>query len=143
MSRESGSECSASVEKLSISEKNIVRQRLSTPSSNGIPDFTSPFTTSTGAKEENDCSELRSQRCGGLQPLEKVTRELEAIEDLSFKQRDYPSSRIKEIAQLCAAIDAIRAFLKSMPLVFDLDQSNRPSRMFSKETELKKEPKHE
>lgn len=34
----------------------------------------------------------------------------------------------------------VRAFLKTTPLVFDLDQSNRPSRMFSKETELKKEP---
>ena len=46
-------------------------------------------------------------------PLERVTRELEAIEDLSFKQRDYPSSRIKEIAQLQTAATLLRNSLQS------------------------------
>jgi class 3 adenylate cyclase/ABC-type nitrate/sulfonate/bicarbonate transport system substrate-binding protein len=46
-------------------------------------------------------------------PLEKVTRELEAIEDLSFEKRDVPSSKIKEIAQLQTAATLLRSSLQS------------------------------
>ncbi|UPK29562.1 ABC transporter substrate-binding protein [Bradyrhizobium sp. 195] len=46
-------------------------------------------------------------------PLEKVTRELEAIEDLSFEKRAATSSRIKEIAQLQSAATLLRSSLQS------------------------------
>lgn len=46
-------------------------------------------------------------------PLERVTRELQAIEDLSFERRDDPSSRIKEIAQLQTAATLLRSSLQS------------------------------
>jgi class 3 adenylate cyclase/ABC-type nitrate/sulfonate/bicarbonate transport system substrate-binding protein len=46
-------------------------------------------------------------------PLVRVTRELEAIEDLSFGKRDDPSSRIKEIAQLQTAATLLRSSLLS------------------------------
>jgi class 3 adenylate cyclase/ABC-type nitrate/sulfonate/bicarbonate transport system substrate-binding protein len=46
-------------------------------------------------------------------PLEKVTRELAEIEDLSFEKRDGPSSKIKEIAQLQTAATLLRNSLQS------------------------------
>lgn len=46
-------------------------------------------------------------------PLEKVTRDLEAIEDLSFEKRSVTSSRIKEIAQLQSAATLLRSSLQS------------------------------
>jgi class 3 adenylate cyclase/ABC-type nitrate/sulfonate/bicarbonate transport system substrate-binding protein len=46
-------------------------------------------------------------------PLERVTRELEAIEDLSFEKRENPSSKIKEIARLQAAATLLRSSLQS------------------------------
>jgi adenylate cyclase len=46
-------------------------------------------------------------------PLERVTRELQAIEDLSFEKRDIRSSRIKEIAQLQNAATVLRSSLQS------------------------------
>ncbi|MBI5323255.1 ABC transporter substrate-binding protein [Bradyrhizobium sp.] len=46
-------------------------------------------------------------------PLEKVTRELEAIEDLSFEKGDNSSSKIKEIAQLQTAATLLRSSLQS------------------------------
>ena len=46
-------------------------------------------------------------------PLELVTRELEAIEDLSFKKSSDPSSKIKEIAQLQTAATLLRNSLQS------------------------------
>ena len=46
-------------------------------------------------------------------PLERVTRELEAIEDLSFEKRDDPSSKIREIAQLQSAATLLRSSLQS------------------------------
>src|SRR5262249_24448367 len=55
-----GVDCSACVEKFSRSENRMVRLRLSTPRASGIPDLIRPLTTSTGANEENDWSELRS-----------------------------------------------------------------------------------
>jgi class 3 adenylate cyclase/ABC-type nitrate/sulfonate/bicarbonate transport system substrate-binding protein len=46
-------------------------------------------------------------------PIEKVTQELEAIEDLSFDTRDQPSSRIKEIAKLQTSATLLRSSLQS------------------------------
>jgi len=46
-------------------------------------------------------------------PLERVTRELEAIEDLTFRGTDDPSSKIKEIAQLQTAATLLRNSLQS------------------------------
>ena len=46
-------------------------------------------------------------------PLERVTRELEAIEDLAFEKRDDPASKIKEIAQLQTAATLLRNSLQS------------------------------
>ena len=59
-SNASGVDCSACVEKFSRSENRMLRLRFSTPRASGMPDLISPLTTSTGAKEENDRSELRS-----------------------------------------------------------------------------------
>ena len=50
---------------------------------------------------------------GLTRPLEKVTRELQAIEDLSFEKRDHPSSKIREIAQLQNAATVLRSSLQS------------------------------
>lgn len=47
------------------------------------------------------------------QPLERVTRELQAIEDLSFQDSHDPSSKIKEIAQLQTAATLLRNSLQS------------------------------
>jgi class 3 adenylate cyclase/ABC-type nitrate/sulfonate/bicarbonate transport system substrate-binding protein len=47
------------------------------------------------------------------QPLERVTRELQAIEDLSFQDNHDPSSKIKEIAQLQTAATLLRNSLQS------------------------------
>lgn len=46
-------------------------------------------------------------------PLERVTRELAAIEDLSFEKRNDTSSNIKEIAQLQTAATLLRSSLQS------------------------------
>jgi class 3 adenylate cyclase/ABC-type nitrate/sulfonate/bicarbonate transport system substrate-binding protein len=46
-------------------------------------------------------------------PLERVTQELEAIEDLTFNESDDPSSKIKEIAQLQTAATILRNSLQS------------------------------
>lgn len=46
-------------------------------------------------------------------PLERVTRELEAIEDLTFRESDVPSSKIKEIARLQTAAALLRSSLQS------------------------------
>jgi class 3 adenylate cyclase/ABC-type nitrate/sulfonate/bicarbonate transport system substrate-binding protein len=46
-------------------------------------------------------------------PLERITRELEAIEDLTFRKGDGPSSKIKEIAQLQTAATLLRNSLQS------------------------------
>ena len=46
-------------------------------------------------------------------PLERVTRELAAIEDLSFEKRGGASSKIKEIAQLQNAATLLRSSLQS------------------------------
>lgn len=46
-------------------------------------------------------------------PLERVTRELEAIEDLTFRESHDPSSKIKEIAQLQTAATLLRSSLQS------------------------------
>lgn len=46
-------------------------------------------------------------------PLERVTKELEAIEDLTFRVRDDPSSKIREIARLQTAATLLRNSLQS------------------------------
>lgn len=65
-------------------------------------------------------------------PLERVAHELEAIENLSFEDRNLPSSKIKEVLQLQTAARLLRSSLQSfssfapVEIVKDLVKSGIP-----------------